>query len=180
MNDNDKKEFAKIIMAMGENFNATVTKEGLQIRFEALKEFSINQVKQACIELVKTRVYPGMPVAGEIRAAISSGPGGNNPKKIEDVAQAGLNEIMGQIRAVGSYGAPKWNDPIVADLLSRRWSWRGLCEMTETEHKWFAKEFVEAYRAAATNGDSAPVRIEAGARVLRLVEGIGNIGKKTA
>jgi hypothetical protein len=147
MNDSDKKEFAKIFVAMGENFNATVTKEGLKIRFEALKEFSIDQVRQACIELVKNRVYPGMPVSGEIRAAIVGGSGGDNSQKIEDIAQQRVNEIMGQIRTVGSYGSPTWSDPVVSDLLSRRWNWQSLCAMTETELKWWAKEFIEAYKS---------------------------------
>lgn len=144
MNNNDKRDFLSIMNAMAENFNAKLTKEGLRVRFVALSEFTIDQVREACMELIKTRVYPGMPTTGEIRAAMAL----NVPQK-EDVAQERINEIMGQIRQVGSYGSPKWKDPIVADLLQRRWSWSQLCAMTEEELKWWAKEFVEVYISLA-------------------------------
>ena len=167
MNDSDKKEFAKIFAAMGENFNATVTKEGLRVRFEALKDFSIDEIKQACINLVKNRVYPGMPTTGEIRAAMKI-----DQPQLEDVAQMKVNEVMGQIRAIGSYGQPKWSDPIMTDLLTRRWNWQSLCAMTETELKWWAKEFAEAYRAYANN-EKGHKYIEAHEKVKQLLAGIG-------
>jgi hypothetical protein len=169
MKTEDKKEFAGIMMAMGENFNAKITKEGLKIRFEALAEFTIEQVKCACMELVKNRVYPGMPTTGEIRAAMVEC---QKQATVEDIAMVRLNEIMGQIRSVGSYGSPVWGDPIVTDLLSRRWRWASLCEMTEKEHKWFAKEFVEAYRAAVNSGYGGTIKIE-DTRIKGLLAGIG-------
>jgi hypothetical protein len=169
MKSEDKKEFAGIMVAMGENFNAKITKEGLKIRFEALAEFAIDQVKYACMELIKNRVYPGMPTTGEIRAAMVE----NRQVSIEDVATVRLNEIMGKIREVGSYGSPKWDDPIVADLLSRRWRWASLCEMTEKEHKWFAKEFVEAYRAAVNSGGGKELIKIDNEKIKGLLAGIG-------
>lgn len=167
MKNEDKKEFVTIMTAMGENFNAEISREGMRIRFDAMSDLSIEQVRAACTELVKTRIYPGMPTTGEIRAAI---PG--KAVCIEDTAQLRVNEIMGKIRSLGSYGSPTWNDPVVEKLLSSRWSWQTLCAMTETEHKWWAKEFVEAYRALAESR-TQPQQIEDYDAVRQLVSGIG-------
>ena len=65
--------------------------------------------------------------------------------KAEDTASAQVNEIMRQVRELGYYRTPNFSDPITADLMDSRWTWKAVCSMTETEHKWFAKEFVDTY-----------------------------------
>ena len=154
---------------MGENFNAKITKEGLKIRFLALSEYSIDQIKEACVRLIKERVFSGMPTTAEIINAMRT-----STPQLPDIAQLRVFEIIGQIRAVGSYGTPKWEDPIVGDLLKRRWSWHSLCGMTEEEHKWWAKEFIEAYRVMAEQKTACP-QIETNIKIKGLVKDIAGI-----
>jgi len=70
MENKDKKEFAEIMIALGENFSAKLTKEGLDIRFKVLAKYPLSQVKAACYKVLEERVYPGMPTIGEIIQAM--------------------------------------------------------------------------------------------------------------
>jgi hypothetical protein len=168
MKDIDKKRFSEVMLTLAEACSASISKEGLKVRFLLLKDFPIQEVEYAALQIINSWKRAGcLPTHAEFIEVL----GASRPK-LEDVAAQRVNEIMGQIRAIGSYGCPKWDDPVVDDLLRHRWSWQSLCAMTETEHKWFAKEFIEAYRSASKNSIT-PLRIEAKANVMKLVENIG-------
>jgi hypothetical protein len=170
MKTEDKAEFATILNGMAENFNAKLTKEGLRVRFQALSDCSIEQLRAACTKLVRNRIYPGMPTTGEIRAAMVE-----EKLSLEDTAQLRVNEIMGQIRAVGSYGSPTWSDPIVADIMQRRYSWGQLCAMTEADLKWWGKEFCEVYRSLAQSEQY--LQIEHANQNPKLIELVKMVGR---
>jgi len=172
MENKDKKEFAEIMIALGENFSAKLTKEGLDIRFKVLAKYPLSQVKAACYKVLEERVYPGMPTIGEIIQAMKP-----TTPQIEDRARVRVSEIMGQIRLIGSHGNPTWDDPIVADLMRRRYNWQNLCAMTETELHWWGKEFVETYRAMDMQDAQQYPQIEH-RDMKRLAYGIGNGGDK--
>lgn len=142
MLDSDKKKFAEIMMGLADNFSAAITKPGMKLRFDVLREFNINQIESAAINLVKIRTIMGMPTTAEIIVAIK----GSEPSELDNATNQ-VNLIMQQLRNVGSYGNPGFEDPVTNSLMSTRWSWSAVCKMTEAEHKWWAKEFAEAYVA---------------------------------
>jgi len=107
--------------------------------FRTLEHFDIGQVEQAIWESISKFKFFPKPV--EIITLITGG-----ESKAEDTASAQVNEIMRQVREIGSYRPPAFSDPITADLMASRWTWKAVCSMTETEHKWFAKEFIDAYQ----------------------------------
>lgn len=141
MTDNDKKKFFEIMTGLAENFSAQLSAPGLRLRFAALERYSIDQIESSSIKLLHTRNIMGMPTVAEFIAAIEG------ERKPEDKATAQVNEIMRQVRDVGSYRTPAFDDPITDSLMNTRWSWQAVCAMTQTEHKWFAKDFIEAYQA---------------------------------
>jgi hypothetical protein len=137
--------------------------------FRSLEGFEIRRVEQAIWESISKFKFFPKPV--EIITLITGG-----EPKVEDTAMAQVNEIMRQVRELGSYRTPAFSDPITADLMASRWSWKSVCSMTETEHKWFAKEFVDAYRAANQGGRKNQLAIE-GCPTNRLRLLAGGIGK---
>ena len=62
MNDNDKIKFAEIMTRLAEDCSAALTKAGLKIKYEALKNYTIEQVEAAVLAVMKSNVYTKMPL----------------------------------------------------------------------------------------------------------------------
>jgi len=164
MNDNDKKEFAEIMYALGENFNAQVTKPGLRIRFEALKQYSMEQVRAACVEVVRNRKFHGMPNVAEIVAAIGD--------RTEDRAVAQAHKVIECIRSYGAYDTPTFDDPVTNAVMTKRFRWQEVCQLREDHLKWFIKDFSEAYRSYSTEQTREMIECDS-QKLKQLVENIG-------
>lgn len=166
MTANDKKKFFEIMTGLAENFSAQLSSPGLKLRFDALSRYDIGQIETAAIKILHSRNMMGMPTVAEFITAIEG-----DAIKPADSAIAQVNEIMRQIRELGSYRTPSFDDPVTASLMKSRWSWKTVCSMTETELKWFSKEFTEAYQSAERT-EQKPM-IEHVARLRLLAGGIG-------
>lgn len=140
MMDNDKARFTAIMAGMADNFRDTITREGLKLRFNVLKMFSVEQIEQAAFKIMATRKYTKMPTVAEFIEAIKGG-------GVEDVAEVQAGVVIGQIRAVGAYGSPEFDDPITQGLFISRFNWGDLCRMTDRELTWFIRDFKAAYLA---------------------------------
>jgi hypothetical protein len=164
MDDLDKKRFLEIMTGLAENFSAKVSAQGLRLSFAVLKCYAVEQVEAAAIRIMAKRISLGMPTVAEFIEEIE---GSGNDK-----AQFQVNEIVKQIRMVGSYGTPVFDDMITRDLMDSRWSFRSLCAMTETELKWWARDFAEAYQSMNRTGKTVQIECgEAQNRRLKLLAG---------
>ena len=47
----EKTQFSKIMYGLAGNFGGEMSKHDLALRFEVLKEYSIDQIKQACLKI---------------------------------------------------------------------------------------------------------------------------------
>ena len=167
MKQTDIDRFGNAFGSLCEVFEKQSSPVIIKAYFRALEGFDIAQVEKALWEsITKFKFFP-KPV--EIITLITGG-----ETKPEDIAMGQVTEIMRQVRELGYYNTPVFGDPVTADLMASRWSWKAVCSMTETEHKWFAKEFVDAYRAH--RGRNKQLTIECGqTNRLRLLA--GGIGK---
>jgi len=157
MHKQDETRFAHIMLGMADNFRDSITKEGMLMRFEMLKEFSIDQVEHAAKKIMLTRKYTKMPPIAEFIEAIQ----GNHEHQIEDRAEVEATYV---ISCIGQ-DYPVFNDPVTAHLMSRRWKWSTWAPaVLESELKWWAKEFKEAYRAF--NGAESPLHVSGGVKML--------------
>ena len=138
MNVQDKQRFGVLMMGMADNFRDTMTEAGLRFRYKALKEYTIDQLEQAAMQIIRNRKYTKMPTVAEFVEAID-GSGA-------DHAELQAHQVLCQIRECGAYRSPVFNDPVTQAIVSRRWTWGSLCTMPITDHQWFVKEFVHAYR----------------------------------
>lgn len=126
-----------LMTGLAEDCSAMISGPGLLMRFEALKQYSIEQVEAAVMNIVRSNVYTKMPTTGSIIRAIE----GTDDDRGERQVQA----IRDEIRRIGSYESPRFDDPVTADLVARRFSWGAICSMTEREFAFFASSFKEAY-----------------------------------
>ena len=140
MNNADAERFRNLMLGMADNFRDSISKEGMRLRWEMLKQYTIEQVEQAGLQIMKSRKFTKMPPVAEFIDAIDG-----EPVPIELKAEQQWNEIICQIRSIGSYGTPVFSDPATRGLISRRFSWQNLCRSTENDLRFFRKEFIAAY-----------------------------------
>ncbi|WP_321493959.1 hypothetical protein [uncultured Desulfobacter sp.] len=144
--ETDGKQFSEIMFGLAENYPGTnLTPNGLRMRFEALKEFSIDQISQAATLLLKNHRFNTMPTVGDFIRVIDSA-SGNIP--IEDRAEIEAGKILDHLHRYGKAIMPEFDDPITRHLMTTRWkygSWAAY--VVEADLKWWHKAFVRAYQA---------------------------------
>lgn len=171
MEDRDRVRFSEIMIGLAENYSgAQLTAIGLKLRFEAMKEFSIEQIAMAATVLVKTRKYTNMPTVAELIDAIP----GHPALEIKPVHQAEIqaDQVLAHLRRFGRTVVPQFTDPITRQLMSSRWQYQSwAATIAESELKWWRREFSEAYQAYAESG--APLMLEGPGALRQLSMGIG-------
>lgn len=170
MNKADRKRFAEIMTGMADNFRDTITPEGLQMRFDMLSEYSINQIEQASRKIIFTRKYMKMPPIAEFIEAMENKP------KIEDNALLIANNIISHLQREGAGVFPDLNgDEIAMHLMSRRWPYRTWgARLLDSETKWWIKEFCEAYTAMSKSENR--LFLECPEYIKSLIKDTGNSG----
>ena len=168
--EKDRERFSKIMFALAENYPGTqLSTIGLRMRFEALKEYSIEQISEAGIMLMKTHRFNSMPTVGDFIAVIEKARG-----KISIEAQAGLqaNEVLTYFRKFGRTITPLFEDAITRHLMNTRWRYRQwAATVLESDLKWWRKEFTETYMAHAAGIDSG-LFLPAGEKLRKIAQGV--------
>lgn len=140
MKQSDSKEFCSIMVGLTENFGGKLTENGLLLKFEALKCYSLMEIKEAAVVLVKEKKINRMPNVAEFIDVIEA--------KDEDLAELEASNILKMVRSLGAYRCPIHKDPVTRELFTSRFLWREVCALTSKELTWFIKEFKSAYLTA--------------------------------
>ena len=87
MDDKDKNQFLVIISGLAEEFGGKASKDNLKLRFEALKDYSLEDISKAGTWILKNRekTFPAIPTTKEIIDAVEKIRG-----KIEPTTKAQL------------------------------------------------------------------------------------------
>lgn len=149
MKQTDFDRFGAAFGTMCEVFEKATSPIITRVYFRALSAFSVAEVENAMAQAIGTLKF--FPKPAELIELIAGKPEAESTQ-IETAATSQVAEVMKQIRTVGFYGHPVFDDPLTLRLLSGRWTFRSLCQMTETELKWWAKDFIEAYRSEYKTG----------------------------
>ena len=129
-------------MRMVSYYQQEITPDVIELYHQALASYPTESVKQACGEHIKTSKW--FPKICELVDLLKA-----HIPKLESIADQQAAVVLSTISRHGYTYSPTWVDPITADLMSRRFNYRSLCNtLTEAETKWFIKEFKEAYAAA--------------------------------
>lgn len=155
---------------LGEIHSKELSQSLLDVYWEILSRHSDEVCEAAFNRLIETMRF--FPKPADFIDALKqvSGP---EPPQITDRATEQINIVMRQIRERGSWRTPAFDDPVTNSLMKTRWSWPSVCAMTETELKWWAKEFADSY-LSMQKIESVPM-IEGGTqpRLKLLAGGIG-------
>ena len=142
MNKKDKERFVQIMLGMADNFRDNITKEGMSMRFDMLKDYTISQIEAAAKQIMYVRKYTKMPPIAEFIESLNA-----NIPKPEDKALFFANEIITHSRTQGSNIFPPGLDNIAKHLMTRRWPYAGWSATVLTsELTWWVKDFREAYK----------------------------------
>lgn len=141
MNDSDKKDFAELMVGNGEIYNKSVSKSLMQIYFDTLTDYSIEDVKKG---FGKHSLDPKhgtfFPKPADIVRHLEA-----LTINTEDKATLAWNQIMREIRVTGAYGSLKLDDKQAIAAIKAVKSWKDLCAMPEKDLTWVKKEFIANY-----------------------------------
>ncbi len=156
MTETDRLEFAKTLLVVGETFNEPVSHGRAEAYFEALGDFTLEQVKGACAMALRGSKF--FPRPAELRELIEG--------DRDEAATAAWGAILREIRRVGYIGAPNLDDRALRAVRELFGSWQRLCERLPAEGPellGWVKQFKAVYASvektsqrALTMGDLAP------------------------
>ncbi|GAB6147027.1 hypothetical protein [Desulfocicer niacini] len=148
MTNEDLDRFVEIMMGLAENYpGARLTGAGLDMRFEAMKEYTIDQVSKSATKLIRTHRFNTMPTTADIINAMD---GVASRITMEDRAEIEAGKVLDHLHRFGILVIPYFDDPITRNLMEGQWryhSWASRVHVADL--KWWRRDFVRAYKAQA-------------------------------
>ncbi|MGE4537625.1 MAG: DUF6475 domain-containing protein [Desulfovibrio sp.] len=144
MQDRDFEAFVAIMLGLADNFGAELSANGLEMRFEAMRAFPLDQVRQASMSILATRKYMKMPTVAEFLEHLQGG-------SCDDKAEVEAGKVIRAIEQHGGYTSVAFDDPVTQAVIAQGYGgWTKLCEeLVAGEEKWFRKDFAKMYAAYA-------------------------------
>jgi hypothetical protein len=168
MDEQDRTEFGKLMTGVADNFRDTISVQGLRLRFEVLKCFTLSQVDRAAKKIMAERKYTKMPTVAEFIEAIQ----GETPK-IKTIATTQAIKVIAHLRRWGTTKPLETEDNITEYLMTHRWPYKDwAAEVLEVELQWWEKKFCEAYKAYKETVKTERL-IEPTDKIKQIVSGIG-------
>jgi hypothetical protein len=134
------------MLGLAENFNATISEIGMEMRYQALKQYSIEDIETAAYSLLRTRKFTNMPTVAEIEEHIQGG-------SIEDKAQVESSKVLTAITEHGRYATVVFDDPITQAVIQQHYmGWTNICDQQMKDRRFFLQEFQKAYASFCRQG----------------------------
>lgn len=167
MTPEDRKQFSEIMLALAENYPGTnLSVNGLKMRFEALREYSIADISNAATRLLKEHRFNTMPTVGDFVKVIDEASG---KIPLEDKAEIEAGKVLSHLRRYGAATSPRFDDPITKQLMNGRWRYGSWARhVLESDLPWWRKEFIRAYKAHAVDARFLP----AGGTLQKIAQGV--------
>lgn len=149
-----KSDLTKILYMLAEVFSANMSEPLIDAWTAVLidERISIEQVRAAAIQIMKTRKYTKLPTPADFLDMLK--PQENN----KEIAETQADDVLDALRGLGPYTLPNFKDPITQELMTRRWPWRTFCMELMSDHvKWWRRDFVEAYCEKKASGNLQPL-----------------------
>lgn len=147
MENPDKQAFAEMMVALAENYGQTVTKAGMALRFDALREYDITDVRRAAMSLLRSRKYTSMPTVADFLEHMGGG-------SAEDKAEAAAGKALRAVAEAGRYASVTFDDPVLMAVVENAWGgWPEFCAACSgPEVKFVRRELAKTYAAYARQG----------------------------
>ena len=140
MDNRDKIKFLDAMNGLADIFSASLTEVGLKMRFDALNQYSIEQVTEAATIIVRTRKYTTMPVPADFIEAING-----NPDEIADIQKAVVMEAYNRYNP-----RQKFKDPITQGVIDKI-GWAKLGQVNKSEVPFLLNDFRNMYKSFNTS-----------------------------
>jgi hypothetical protein len=146
----DNANFKQVMATLAEAYSKNVTPLTAKIYWQALKDFTNEQVENAVIaHLSDPQVCQFWPQAGTLIAKIT-GTAKQKEISVEHSAMQSWELILQQVRKTGAYGSLKLDDKLALKAVHSIGGWVELCRSPEaTLTTWKRKEFMQAYQTLA-------------------------------
>jgi hypothetical protein len=148
MENEDKKEFAKLLWMFANDAGVKISQEQLSVKFEMLKEFSIEDITKASHHLAKYRetTWPAIPAIPEFVKIIESF--GLKAVGIEERAEMQAAIVIKKLKYDGRNGVIDFSDPITKSIMTDRWPYNSWAStITESDITWWKKDFIVLYKS---------------------------------
>ena len=139
MQNEDKAKFLMLMTAITELHQKKLSKQLLDIYWNALKHFEFKDVQLAMNRLIlDPDVGQFMPKPADIARYIDG--------DSETRALNAWGKVMCAVRQVGAWDSVIFDDPIIHIVLTEMGGWVSLCRKQESELSFIFKEFEKRYR----------------------------------
>lgn len=142
MNKNDRMAFAEILTGLGEIYDKKISKIIIEIYWDALKEYPLDDVKRATNNIVRTHKYATLPKPAEFIEFI------NPVLDIEIKAEFAMDEFWEHFNDSG-HDSFEWRDPILAMTVKHYGGWGMVLAMVPCsdlkEQTFWIKDFKKTY-----------------------------------
>jgi uncharacterized protein DUF6475 len=141
MKTNDLKKFTGIFITMHEIFGKGREPSEILITtyFEALKEFSIEEISKAVSAVIRKYKYDCLPKPAEIINQITGNP--------DDRALLAWGKFLKALQRYGHYHSVRFDDPVIHSVVQAMGGWIKIADWQDKELQWNQKRFVEFYNS---------------------------------
>jgi hypothetical protein len=152
MTNTDKKAFAEMMMGLGLAYKESITEPLTDLYFKALTEMSIEDVRRAGAQILKTSKF--FPRVADFYDYVHG--------DANEAAQRGWVLLVHTVERLGGYPSLMIRDaPFALALQTTFGDWVRCCEMlplpSDPMFASFRKQFIENYRVAAKDQTAIPV-----------------------
>lgn len=139
MKDEDRKDFAALMLAMGEAFDRDITEVKIDLYFKLLGDIPLEELKKGVLSLLINRVFSTFPSIAEIRNQVIL--------PLDQRAIKAWNELNIKAREFSCSSLIKFDDPLLETVLKKTFGgWDLFLKLsTETEPS-DRRQFIESYK----------------------------------
>jgi len=153
------ESFTEIMQAVSEQYGKTMTDNLLSLYWQGLQDFDLPAVRDALgRHLRNTDTGQFMPKIADIIRMLKG--------TSQDAAFSAWSKVDKAVRQIGPYESVVFDDPLIHRVLHDMGGWMGLCEKTDDDWPFVAKEFETRYRGFKSRNE----RIEYPAKMIGVFE----------
>jgi len=147
MTNTDAQRFSEIMHGLAEDKGVQLSTAGIGLKFEALKQFPIDDIFKAALCMMGNKKFATMPSVADFIEYLGGGSVDDN-----GMIQAGV--VWQAVRRHGGNRSVCFDDPVTQAVIVQGFGgWQKMCsEMMEDQQKWFMKDFAKLYGAFARRG----------------------------
>lgn len=140
-----REKFAELMTALEELYKQKISGLVFEMYFNVLEYYDISQIRKAINDHIRnTKNGQFMPKPADLIRQIEL-----EEEPAEHRAMLGWSEISRQIKSVGSYDNPHFEDPLISHVIHDMGGWVHMCGVLEKDLVWMGKEFERRYLSYA-------------------------------